>query len=198
MISDDYRFMFIDIPGNSNYLVKNSLFCFSDNHLSIPDGADLKFYSNNFPNQTQTHLKFCIIRNPFSRVVQTYISKKNNAESYNSFNFLDTGFDKKLDIFLKKSFKELLFSGELDLPNQFDSISIDGKILINFFIRFEQFSNDFKNFLINRKIPHQSIINNIKIQEINLKEFIDEDCRKYILKKYEIDFDKLFKKDFLY
>ena len=192
MISDDYKFIFLNIPKNAGQSIKSALFHITANKsYGAPNHADLTFFHKNFPEQTEFYLKFCVVRNPFDRIVSFYHYKKKLCKNYNPLNFHDNYHflknPKEVKIFSEQSFEYLLLNGYLNIGPQYPKMCIGKKFSINFLIRFENLQDDFNEFLSTRSMPSFKLPHKNKSQRQSYQTYYSNNSIEYVNKQYNID-----------
>jgi len=127
-------------PKNLKILKKKRRFKF-DQHMEIQEVK--KFIDRNTYNN---YLKFAVVRNPFDQSISDYFDQQQRPENpkYNNFNEY---LKKRVDYFFFKNKRK---------------ISINNKLEINDFIRYENLEKDLIKILKKLKIPHQKIISDLK------------------------------------
>ena len=178
--------------SNTMHGVRSSRFSFQDEQqLSLSESLyrlDLSLSSENYYNhmsitqiqhqlgeeRTNRYFKFCVVRNPYDKVVSFY---KMAQEHYNC----------------KKSFEE--FCKKLPkITDDFLRCSINQQPVMDFYIRFEYLYDDIKkicNMLDipydERYIPHYK---KSRLNEKNYRSFYNETTKKSVYEKYKKEFDQ--------
>ena len=149
VINDKYKFIFVHIQNNAGVSITNSL-------MSIPNTREIlsqhSFLSHLDYEKYNDYYKFCIVRNPFDRLVSWYnmmIQKgiHNDFSRYllqNSNNFSE--FLKLTDKVNETNLGELSNYYPKSISyNQLDYISDkNGNLIIDYIGRFENLDSDYK------------------------------------------------------
>lgn len=176
--STKYNLTFIHIPKNAGTSINEI--------LEIPP----EHRGHNYPKELERRkcISFCIIRNPWDRMVSLYRFRKKK------------GHDKI--IFKEKdySFKEWLFNqnvsqiaGKMEWENQVNIIcDKNSKLLVDYVLKYENLVEEWKNFgdllgLSFSKIPHF----NSSGEKKDYKEYYDSETRSFISKKFIKDIQML-------
>jgi hypothetical protein len=192
---DDYQCIFVHIPKTAGRSIKKSLFdCYSLGHLTIND-----FKIIFAPEAFEQYFKFAFVRNPWDRVLSTYLFLKKggcsnrdhqwskaNLSKYNDFNSFVIDWLNKKNIYTQIHF----------IPQYYFVCDRDLNLLTDYLGRFENLSQDFQN--IQKKINV-----NIQLQDVNktqrkskiYSDYYSEESMKIVSKVYSEDIE-LFKYSF--
>ena len=117
--------------------------------------------------------KFCVIRNPYSRVVSFYTWCK-RIKKFDYITFED---------FVKKPFNRGRARGVWNLQKDY-MVDLEGHILIDKVFRFESLSTDIpEHFNIQKKFPHLN-----KSTEIDFREFYNKELQEIVYHRLIKDF----------
>jgi hypothetical protein len=129
-----------------------------------------KDLANNIFNK---YIKFCVIRNPYDKMVSLYYWKNKDKEK-------------------KISFKEFAIKNNC---NNLNLHSINGKSVCDYYIRYENLEEDIiklckklgiKDYDINNLPTHKS---NIRKDKSHYRKFYDEETRKIVYENHKKEFE---------
>jgi len=196
MISKKYKFIYIHIPKTGGNSIQNALASYCDDLLIIrksignvhyEDGtqgldvindelgfltpadkhASIRDYYQKIGAEINSYFIFTSVRNPWDRVVsQTAFLKEGGLE----------------EGVLKK--EELLFP-----ENVLNYISIDGKININAYIRFENLQEDFNEICDRIGIPHTLLPHKNKSRRTCYMKYYSEETMLLVKEKFKNEID---------
>ena len=131
------------------------------------------------------YFKFTIVRNPWDRMVSTYMWFMDDTNPGVS-NF----FDRKVSCF--DEFVEMFFrySGSGDVTHRYSQVSyLLSKYGIDFIGRFENLQKDFDVVCDKIGIPHQELLHIGKTEHKPYWEYYTDDSREFILDRYKDDIE---------
>jgi hypothetical protein len=141
--------------------------------------------------------KFCIIRNPWDRMVSTYFFRKNKCEEdFGPKDQWNLNFNEWIEYIYSDTYKLLKLKHGNTLDNviyHFGSslnwvIDEDGKLLVNKIIMFENIDNElfeiFKTYGYNKYLDHQN-----STDHENYKKYYNEKSIQLVAKNFKEDID---------
>lgn len=125
------------------------------------------------------YYKFCVVRNPYDKMVSNYFWKKHQIKN-------------------KQSFKEFCQTTDV---NDINVHCINGKSVCDFFIRYENLENDIKNVCLKLGIKDFDISDlpnhksSFRDKRKHYREYYDEETKKIVFDKHKLEF-KMFNYSF--
>jgi chondroitin 4-sulfotransferase 11 len=188
IISHKYKFVFIAIPKTGTQSIAEFFIRLDPETIVVPKHAKISDL-NKYLKSSKDYYKFCFVRNPFDRVVSMYYQWKKPLYIYKK--------ERKylFDLSNNNSFSEFIRILKEDRPDfwkdeiEFNYISIDNKLAVDFIGRFENLQEDFN------KVCERLGINNSTLPKINSSKhrhysnYYEEDTKKIISKEFKKDLD---------
>jgi len=194
-ISHKNKLIFIHIPKNAGTSITDSEgmnFSFKGHHLP-------SFYKSNFPNQWENYIKFCVIRNPWDRVVSNYEYARMPESHWHSVSGNSIyGAHPDYKNLIKLNFKETLQAFKEDnnfLKHQgWESqnkyiYNNEGLMLLDYVFKLEDIELDLK---FKKIIPNLSVKNVSKKSYKKYKDYYDNETKDIVSEIYAKDIE-LFK-----
>lgn len=137
-------------------------------------------------NILSEYTKFCVVRNPFDRMVSWYSMFKHQTGIVNDvMNAVNSNTDNFRDFLLLPD--EGIF--HRFFVNQLDYISIDNKVFVDDILKFENITEDFNKFKPKIKfkanLPHK----NKSIRKNDFHDYYDDELKEIVFKRFKKDFD---------
>jgi len=133
-----------------------------------------------------SYTKFCVVRNPFDRMVSWYSMFKHKTGVFNDVMSAVNNNTNTFRDFILLPNKDLFHRFYV---NQIDYISINNKIFVDEILMFENLNEDFNIFKqkINFKatLPHK----NKSIREKDYRKYYDDELIEIVYKRFKKDFD---------
>lgn len=159
-------------------------FDYSDELGAMSKHSDLKLIKSKFGDKLDEYIIFASIRNPFDRIVSHW-------KWHCRFIKKDMSFEEFLEAeLLNRNASYKWYAGK----NMVDFISIDGEILVNNFIRFENLQEDFDSMcykvgIEKRKLPHKN-----KSKGSGYKHHYNDRSKQIVCDIFSKDIDQFFYK----
>lgn len=196
MISKKYRFIYIHIPKTGGNSLQSALGPYSDDKLVFrksigavvnEDGlqgldvfneelglndpkhkhASIQDYYSILGDEIYSYYIFTSVRNPWDRVIS------------------QTAFLSKGALPIRK-----LAIDELSLPNlMVDYVSINGRVVINESVRFENLKSDFARLCRRLGLPELDIPHKNRSLRDDYRKYYSDDMVDYVAEKYKLDID---------
>jgi hypothetical protein len=182
IISDSHNFLFIANTKTGSTSIENYLSRYESDHDIICKHCILKTIYKEFPF-IKDYFKFAIVRNPFDWVVSWYFFRKNIT---NKNNTRDISFKEWL---VDQNSSAYNFKGIGLTLSQYDIISGDGSINIDFIGRFENLQGDFDTVCDKIGIPRQELRHRNKSKHKHYTEYYDDETRQIVSDKYAKDIE---------
>ena len=188
IISDSHNFAFIATTKTGSTSIEKHLSPYRAEHkITHLDGSynkhcSLKIIYEKFPF-IEDYFKFAIVRNPFDWVVSWYFYRKTRPNKNNTKNI---------------SFKEWLVDENSSAYNiegigltlsQYDIITCNKNIKINFIGKFENLQKDFNIICDKIGIPRQELPHVNKSKHKHYTEYYDEETKQIVAEKYAKDIE---------
>lgn len=196
MISHTHKFIFIHIPKTAGTTI--DIFF----NGSMQRHSCLKDYEYFLPKkQFDQYFKFTTVRNPFDLLVSSYamvierIQQKNSGAlktfGHNVFSFEEYLKDKIHNYTVgTESFISTNFSYSMFNQNQINWIKdSQGRINIDYVMKFENLQQDFNIVCDKIGIPHQQLPHTNKTNHKHYTEYYDEETREIVAQKYARDIE---------
>jgi len=153
IINDQYEFIFVAIARTGSTSIKSAL-QHPDELKKLPPiyHASIHTILENNPHK-KNYFKWAFVRNPWDRMVSAYHEFR-NISAHGEW-------AEDLSLFLSAptfeqfvlNFKGTEVSKDIHFIPQFDCISIDGKIAVDFVGRYENYQKDFDHFCSSVNMP---------------------------------------------
>ena len=188
IISDSHNFVFVATTKTGSTSIEKNLGSYKSKHKithlhdSYNKHCPLKIIYNKFPF-IEDYFKFAIVRNPFDWVVSWYFYRKTRLNENNT-----------KDI----SFKEWLVDENSSAYNiqgigltlsQYDIISCNKNIKIDFVGKFENLQEDFNIICDKIGIPQLELPYKNKSQHKHYTEYYDDETKEIVAEKYAKDIE---------
>ncbi len=184
IISNKYKFVFVHIWKTGGTSIRAALEKYADfsseegsaeQHLKASEIKKDYFKENDWDN----YFSFAVSRNPYDWVVSVYHYITQNKENSRHKEVKDMGSFRE---FIKKEMRK-------DKTSQKDFITDDdGKLLVNFVLKFENVEKDFEEVCrkigIKEKLPHMN-----KSSRRDYKEYYDEETKRLVEGCFKEDLD---------
>lgn len=127
------------------------------------------FYKNRYPKESKEFFKFTVVRNPWAKEISDYYFHLSRPSSHVRKQNLN--FEQYIDSYFTPSYRFFLPAEETVTQesenwywrrHQLDWISVNGKIWVDYILRFENLKNDFKSLCGKLNIPKRSLIHTHK------------------------------------
>ena len=136
-------------------------------------------------SQATEYFKFTFVRNPWDRMVSTYMWFMDDTNPG-----VSNVFDRKascLDEFVEMFFR---YSGSGDVWHRYSQVSyLWTRYGVNFVGRFENLQKDFDVVCDKLGIPHQELLHIGKTEHKPYWEYYTDDSREFILDRYKDDIE---------
>jgi hypothetical protein len=196
MIDQEYKFIFVHIPRTGGTSIEKLLFKGSNDYKEwlgynseyklFAQHATIKQLKNELNVRVDDYFKFTIIRNPYERAVSDYfwLSKRklSHPTSFKDYLLLRNGFEKLNHL------RDETGRGDHFLT-QFQFIEIEGKLEIDFIIRFENLQTDFNVVCDKIGIPKQQLPHDHKSKHKHYTEYYDEETKQIVAEKFSKDIE---------
>ncbi len=172
MINHDLKCIFVEVPKTGSTSIRTIVGFTKQHHQTIVE-IQKKIPLNKF----NEYFKFAFVRNPWDRELSLYKYILRNTKHY----------------YHKQCLQFVNFSAYLTerppLRQQYDFLSKNGEIQVDFIGRFENLQQDFdivcdKIGLPQHKLPHTN-----KTQHKHYTEYYDDETREIVAKKYAKDIE---------
>ena len=170
----------IHIPKTGGTSFKNAL------SETMVKGRD--FYSNHYYDKTKIKeligdkeyddsIKVTIVRNPFDRIISLYC-------------FLIQRWELILPDFNTWVKNVLATTTSIDIAPCYDWITEDGKYIVTDILKFENYENDFKDFLSKYNLKAGELLQHKKTNHLHYSKYYNEESKKIVYDLYEKDFEQ--------
>jgi hypothetical protein len=188
IISDSHNFAFIATTKTGSTSIEKHLNPYRAEHEithlhgSYNKHCPLKIICNKFPF-IEDYFKFAIVRNPFDWVISWYFYRKTRLNKNNTKNI---------------SFKEWLADENSSAYNtkgigltlsQYDIITCNKNIKIDFIGKFENLQKDFNIICDKIGIPQQQLPHINRSKHKHYTEYYDDETREIVAEKYAKDIE---------
>jgi len=157
------------------------------------DHSTFSYLQNNCKNYNPQFFKFCVVRNPYSRLVSEFHHCKKKGSRFVK-NFTDF---KSFVYFIRDNFEFILNNEEKKhhivshyIP-QYKFVYIDGVCKMDYVMKFEKINKDWeilcKKLKINRKLIKDGTYSSGK--KYNYNEYYDDELRNIVYNLYKEDFE---------
>jgi hypothetical protein len=166
--SDLHKFIFVHIPKNGGssitYSLKDSIHDCKEILQQHSTLNDLNKHLNNTNNKIKNYKSFCIVRNPWDRVV-----------SYYFYQFKD-----------KMSFREFAKKSK---DTQLGYVKVNNEVSVDYIVRFENLQSSLDDTIQKLNIPNLNIGYRNPSSHRHYTEYYDTETKKFVLKNYETDIE---------
>ena len=188
IISNSHNFVFVATTKTGSTSIEKCLESYKSKHkITHLDGSynkhcPLKIIYQKFPF-IEDYFKFAIVRNPFDWVASWYFYRKTRPNENNTKSI---------------SFKEWLIDEDSSAYNikgigltlsQYDIISCDANIKIDFIGKYENLQEDFDIICDKIGIPRQELPRKNRSNHKHYTEYYDDETRKIVAEKYAKDIE---------
>jgi hypothetical protein len=187
IIDDKYRFIFIGIAKTGTQSIQAVL----GGDSTVPPEkyhSSIKTIHSQCPDKYKQYFKFAFVRNPWDRFVSMYFDfTQNTGHFYWSKDLLEyKNFNEFCLDFPQSKWKEWIHF----LP-QFDMLSIDNELAMDFIGRFENLSTDFMTVCNKLYLPKVNLPTLQKSnRDKNYRSYYDHNTTKIIEKIYGKDINE--------
>lgn len=173
MISHQYKCVFIHVNKNAGCSIERAF------GWKLRDHArPLDIIKEIGEEKWNRYFKFAVVRNPWDRLVSMYLSQKRERRDK----------AKNFKQWLEESWKYKKWDGN-SKQDQFHQISVDGKICMDYLIRFENLQDGFdhicKELGVELILPHLN-----KSDHLHYSNYYDEDATEFVRKWHKIDIEE--------
>lgn len=210
LISHQYRVIFVHIQRTGGNSIRH-LFNQMDAHAlqEVPIDAAKKRLKHCFISDIHAvveaelfsnYTKLAVVRNPFDRLFSWYAMFKHNTIAKSEIaggvvrtaalgNAVEAAVEPYLDSF--ESFLTLPNSGlfERFYYNQFDYLQIDGKIAVDYVLRFENLNNDFNAMAKKMNLPSLLPAINQSVRQQDYRMAYNQKTRQRVADRFARDLD---------
>ena len=175
MINHKHKYIFIHIPKTAGSSIESflnpSIKCTTNGDTFLKNKHESAvFYNTRDPNCFSKYFKFTFVRNPWDMVVSRYFYRKTKQSNFNI------------------SIKDFLL-GNFNWIKYFNSLSIDGKICVDFIGKFENLEQDFGIVCDRIGIPRQKLPHRNKSNHKHYTEYYDDETHEIVAKTYAKDIE---------
>ena len=203
-IIDKYKLIFIHIPKTAGTSIEKTLIDYkfkikgdlknwygNINNYEL-DHSTIKYLINNCKSYNKKYIKFCVVRNPYERLVSEY----HFCKRYNSRFIKETKTFKKFVYYLRDNFNYVLENEEKNhflishyLP-QYKFTHIENKCKIDLILRYENLETDWNKLckIINKDIKLLKIDKYSSKKKYNYLDYYDYNLKNIVYKLYKDDF----------
>lgn len=178
MISHSHKFIFVHVSKTAGTTIRHALEGEYD-ELHKPYHSGISKIKEKLSYQVfQTYFKFGAIRNPWDREVSRYkYLQSARCEGFKKQKYCQNGFNEYLFKFI-----------ELGLVN-YDTLKIDGKVGMDYIMKFENLQEDFNVVCDKIGIPRQELPHRNKTKRKHYTEYYDDETREIVGEKYAQDIE---------
>ncbi len=154
MILDKEKIIFVHIRKTGGTSIEHSFNHDADKKPSLKH-CPIKYYKGEHPKEFKEYFKFTVVRNPWDWLVSRYFWSRYHQRLF------DYTFEEFIDnVYRGESLNKNQPWLEEALNSQVSRISIEGKISVDFIIKFENLQKDFDKVceiakITKRKLPHK-------------------------------------------
>ena len=192
VVSDEKKVIYLSISKAANTSIKATFADIAD----MRDNYDIHYKNivqaqKELTKKQKEYFKFTFVRNPFSRLVSSYVNKYKNGlgkRGYISYDYYLLGYlkaDKGFDNYVKKIIKLPDFLANDHFKSQYCCVYKRGKKLVDYVGKFESINNDFpdiqKKFSLNA-LPHFN-----KTLNLNWMDYYSFETAGLVYRKYHKD-----------
>lgn len=183
IVDDEKRFLLVCVAKTASTAMRRRFGFYEDPppeeyHMFLSDGL-IKY------PQAKKYFKFGFVRNPYDRLFSTYINLKYDGHPWatalkRKYSFRDFVMD----------FENSKYSNYIHLQPQWNYLSTNNQLGVDFVGRFENLTNDFK--AVERLIgcPHKPLEKIRSSSKNREPKYYDDKMRKIVQKIYTIDFER--------
>ena len=188
IISESHNFVFVATTKTGSTSIEKHLNSYKSKHkITHLDGSynkhcPLKIIYKKFPF-IEDYFKFAIVRNPFDWVVSWYFYRKSVS---NNNNTKDISFKEWL---VDKNSSAYNIEGIGLTLSQYDIISCNKNIKIDFVGRYENFQEDFNTICDKIGIPKLQLPHKNKSKHKHYTEYYDDETHEIVAEKYAKDIE---------
>jgi hypothetical protein len=186
IISNSHNFVFIATTKTGSTTIEKYLWSYKSKHKithfddSYNKHCPLKIIYEKFPF-IDNYFKFAVVRNPFDWVVSWYFYRKSVS---NNNNTKDISFKEWL---VDKNSSAYNIEGIGLTLSQYDIISCDANIKIDFIGKYENLQEDFDIICDKIGIPRQELPRENRSNHKHYTEYYDDETRKIVAEKFAKD-----------
>jgi hypothetical protein len=188
IISDSHNFVYVATTKTGSTSIEKKLDSYKSKHEithlndSYNKHCPLKIIYNKF-SFIKNYFKFAIVRNPFDWVASWYFFRKSVS---NSNNTKDISFKEWL---VNKNSSAYNIKGIGLTLSQYDIISCDANIKIDFIGKYENLQDDFDIICDKIGIERKKLPRKNKSKHKHYTEYYDDETRQIVTKKYAKDIE---------
>ena len=189
IISDSHNFVFVATTKTGSTSIENNLGSYKSKHKithlhdSYNKHCPLKIIHQKFPF-IEDYFKFAIVRNPFDWVASWYFYRKTrrNENNTKSISFKDWLIDEDSSAYNIKGIGLTL--------SQYDIISCDANIKLDFIGKYENLQDDFNIICDKIGIPQRQLPHKNKSKHKHYTEYYDDETKEIVAEKYAKDIER--------
>jgi hypothetical protein len=176
MISHKHKFIFVHVSKTAGTTIRFALQGKYD-ELHDPHHSLISEIKEKLSEQVfQSYFKFGVVRNPWDREVSRYKFIK-NRKCNSKHKYCQNGFNEYLFKFV-----------ELGLVN-YDALKIDGKIGVDYIMKFENLQEDFDKICDKIGIPQRKLPHKNATKHKHYTEYYDDETKQIVAEKYVRDIE---------
>lgn len=194
LVSDKYNFIFFHIYKTAGMSIRHSVFHFDEDAYEIVRGhSDIKEVLE-MPDYEKyiSYTKFSVVRNPYTWLYSIYKFSQNL--STHPFHIISHLWE--FDYFVNWLIHHTDFINEKKVLNgklqtQTEYLAIDGKISIDYILKYESLDDDYMDLMDKLNVPYYTALpkENIGVYEMpNFNEILNRDTLDRINDYYNNDF----------
>ena len=172
MINHDLKCIFVEVPKTGSTSIRSIIGQPAKPHLTI-----VEIQNQVTKQQFDEYFKFAFVRNSWDRELSLYKYILKTPKHY---------YHKQCLQFV--NFSEYLRKRQV-LLQQYDFLSNNGEIQVDFIGRFENFQQDFNTVCDKIGIPQQQLPHRNKSKHKHYTEYYDDETREIVAQKYARDIE---------